>query len=353
MRVFCSCILLILAGRQGSAQVELKWKWKQDDTFYVQTITKVKQHLVLEDSRSDTLLWRVRGAVCLGPLSGSYCGSLAAASTLAAAPIVMPRSSEADKEIKQEYEHTSWLRFRVTKRNEDGSAILVQRVEKERGSVKGADVEKEDTTLDDIELTLHVDARGEVTKVEGAAKLLERLAANETGKRKALAEPLSEESLKASAGQSLSVMPGKAVKSGESWARPVELKLGGLGRIRLERTFTLDSVADKGVTKVAGVSFNSRVVEYQPGQGRGAAFQIVEGNWAEAESKGNLDIDVDSGRAIGATSTMKLSGYLTMRNSEVTFRIRLMQEHTTTMKVVDQLPAKPEPMKEPAFPPRP
>jgi hypothetical protein len=358
MRGFCSCIVLLLAAVQGTAQVELKWKWKQDDTFFVQTVTKVKQNLVVEDSRSDTLLWRIRGTVCLGPLSGSSCRSLAAASTLAAATTLMPRSADRDREIKQEYEHTSWVRFRVKKRNEDGSAVLVQSVPvpepgKERGTVKGADVEKEDTTLGGLELTLHVDPRGEVTKVEGAAKVLERVAANETGKRQALDEALSEESLKASASQSLGVMPGKLTKIGDSWPRTVELKLGGLGRLKLERTFTLNSVTEKGVTKMAGVSFFTRIADYQPGQGQGFAFRIVEGNWAEAESKGNLDIDVDSGRPIGATSNLKLSGYLTMRNTEVSYRIRLTQEQTTTMKVTDRLPPKPEPMNEPFIRPMP
>src|SRR5438067_1677614 len=83
-----------------------------------------------------------------------------------------------------------------------------------------------------------VDARGVVSRVEGADKLLKGLTAGDTGREKALAQALSEESLKASATQSLGLFPDGPVKPGESWERPVELKLGALGVVRLSRSLT-------------------------------------------------------------------------------------------------------------------
>src|SRR5262245_29551486 len=160
---------LVVLTQQAAAQVELRWKWRKGEAFYVQTVTKVKQTLVIEDPRGDTIKasWSHRGATLIAALGTGV--------PLSATAVLVPRQTERDREIQQEYEHTSWIRYSVEERNDDGSAVLKLSVERDRGVAKGGEADKPDNALDGASLTLHVDARGQVSKVEGTDKLLEKL----------------------------------------------------------------------------------------------------------------------------------------------------------------------------------
>jgi hypothetical protein len=340
-------VLTLLLTRPGTAQVELKWKWGKNDTFYVKTVTKVQQTLIIEDPRDDTVKapWSNRGTALVA--------SLADRSPLNAASLLVPRRSDRDRVLHQDYDHTAVVRYRVIKQNDDGSAVITQQVVPNRGKVKGGapeDVEKPDTTLDGIELTLHVDAQGKVTKVEGGDKLLGKLTGDDSGKRdvsldsgkrEALVEALSEESLRGSASGALRVMPDKSVEPGASWTVPASLHLGALGQVKLERTFTLKDVDKKSDGDVARLGFTTRVVDYQPGRpGKLDAFRITDGYLSRAEGNGEFTVGVGAGRVEKATCTMNLHGLLTLRNSHVSYRTRLEQKQTVTLTVSDKMPAR-------------
>ncbi len=336
MSRFVSCIALALLAMSAPAQTELKWKWRAGDTFYVQTVTKVKQTLVIEDPRGDVVKapWSARGAACIAALSGGQ--------PLPVSLTLVPRHTDRDREIQQNYEHSSLVRYTVQKRNDDGSAVLVQRVERDRSAVKGPESSKPDPTLEDAELTLHVNMRGQVTKVEGADKLLVLLAGDDTAKREALREMLDPETLRIAATQTLGLFPKESLKTGESWNSTAELKLGVAGRVKSEREFTLDAVENRGATSLARVSFTTKVSDYQPAKGGNLAFQVAAGYLTQASGKGSLEVDLDAGRLLRGESSVKLAGYLTLRNSDVFYRVRLAQEQTVTTRVTDKLPPKEE-----------
>ena len=65
------CVALLFVVRPAAAQVELKWKWRAGDTFYVRTATNIKQTLVIEDPRGDTVKapWTLRGPACIAARS--------------------------------------------------------------------------------------------------------------------------------------------------------------------------------------------------------------------------------------------------------------------------------------------
>jgi hypothetical protein len=308
-------LLLALAGAASAKPVELKWKWKADETFYVQTVTRVKQTLVVEDPRGDP------------DRPGA------------------PRRTDRDRELRQDYEHISWVRYTVTRVNPDGSAVLKQTVVADRTAVKGPEVTKDDRTFDGVELTLHVDAHGKVTKVEGADKLLDKLAAGDTTRREAMREKVSEESLRKSATRTLNLMPDAPVEVGETWKRSDELKLGAMGSATTERVYKLEKVEDRGATRYASVSFVNRVTGYRPAADGDLALRIADGTLSESSGKGTVEIDMDAGRPSEATTSLSLSGTFTFRNREETFRTRLTQEQTVTVKVTDRLPPKEQPKK--------
>src|SRR5581483_9130013 len=136
---------------------------REGQTFYVQTVTKVQQSLVVEDPKA-TRAWQAwaRGVGVVALFPAPLAGPLTAVGGLA------PLRGERDREVRQNYEHTSYLRYTVKKKNKDGSAVLTQQVVPGRNTVKSPLIaERIDATLDGgeggvrpAELTLHVDARG-------------------------------------------------------------------------------------------------------------------------------------------------------------------------------------------------
>jgi hypothetical protein len=339
MSRFVSCVALVLATTAGKAQTELKWKWRAGETFYVQTTTKVKQTLVIEDPHGDTIKasWNLRGATCVA--------ALAAGQPLPVSTTLVPRRSDRDRELRQSYEHTTLIRYTIQKHNADGSAVLTQQIERDRNSIKGTETSKQDPTLEGAELTLHVDARGQVTKVEGGKELLKQLTRNDTAREKALAEMLAPETLRASATQTLGLFPAALVKKGDGWNVTTDLALGSVGRVKISRDFTLDSVEDRGATKLGKVSFRTIVSDYRPAKRGSDAYQIKDGYLTEASGKGNLEVDLDAGRPLSGESRVKLAGYLILGNSTIGYRVRLDQEQTVTTRVTSKLPPKEEPKK--------
>ena len=122
---------------------------------------------------------------------------------------------------------------------------------------------------------------------------------------------------------------------GDTWTVPGELKLGAMGQVKLERTFTLDEVSSKGATSLARLSFTSRLTDYQPAKTGGNAFRITEGTLSQGEGKGSLEMDLDAGRPRASVSTVKLRGYVTLLNTNIVYRARLAQEQSVTLTVHD------------------
>src|SRR5437870_3859998 len=102
-------VVLLFTVSPIHAQIELKWKWRAGETFYVQSVTKVKQTLVIEDPHGDTVNagWNLRGAACVATLAAGQ--PLTVSTTLAP----LPRRADRDREIRQNYEHTTLIRYTV------------------------------------------------------------------------------------------------------------------------------------------------------------------------------------------------------------------------------------------------
>jgi hypothetical protein len=324
----------VLLAQPVAAQKPVSWKWRSDDTFYARTTTRVKQSIIIEDPTASV----ARAA--------SYLSTLTVPVQLMSIDGMMSYSPPLmlkDRELKQEYEHVSWIQYTVKQRNDNGTAVVSQQVVKDYGEIRTADTVKIDSTLNDVELTLTVDSRGIVSEVRGGEKLLDKLAGNDTGKGEALKEALLPETLKASATQALGVMPPREVKDGDTWDMPGELKLGALGRVKLTRSFTLDGFTERGVTKLARISFTTKLSEYQPARAGGNAFRIADGAITHGEGKGSLEVDLDAGRLREAKAEVSLRGHLTLVNTNIQYRARLVQDQTVTLTVLDRLPPKEEP----------
>lgn len=299
-------LLLLVTGPAFGADAPI-WKWKEGDTFYVQTVSRVKQTFAVEGKRG---------------------------------------SADTGREVSQEYEHTTLLSYTVRKVNKDGSAELVQKLEEttirsgdtllKKDTKPGDTPPLKDTSLKDTPLVLHVTPAGVVTKVEGQKELLKKLAGNDSSKQAVLAEALSEESLKRQTTQSLGFLPTQPLKKGLSWKKPAGLPLGPLGDLDAERTYTYDgSPSDKGPLKI---TFTTAVKKFTPGKVRSRTVQVIGGKLKATESKGSLEFDVAAGRLVKASSSLKLQGELTFKNGDTEYRGQLKQEQASETKVMDKRP---------------
>jgi hypothetical protein len=322
MTRLAALVLLTALTAPPAAQTEFVWKWKEGEVFYVQTTTSVKQTLVVENPKSN--VFRAAGvwtsATSLSPLL-------------------------QDKEIHQGYTLVSVMSYTVKRRNADGSAVVEQLVEPGRTVVKGPDSDKPETTLDGVKLILHVDAHGQVTKVEETENLLKKLADFDSGKADAIREAVSEETLKRSLSQSLGLFPVKKVKVGDTWNRPAALDLGALGKIKAAHSFKLDSLKSKGKSNLAELSFTSRMTDYQPASDktpdlRFRVLQVSRAEWVTARGEGTALVDLNLGRPTEVRNKFTLAGFVTFRNSVIVYHARLLQEQTVAIKVMSQLPGK-------------
>ncbi|MBI1918841.1 MAG: hypothetical protein HYS12_29470 [Planctomycetes bacterium] len=319
----CGALLLTAAfASPAHGQVGLAWKWTKDGEFYVRTETKVKQTLVIEDPRNDVPAPRVR-------------------------------NTSNDREVRQGFSHIAYLHYQVLDVHEDGSAKLRQQVVKELRVAKDPFDKKEDDPPknDDLlgpqgnkpgaKLILHVKPSGEVTKVEGQNELLTLLAGSDTGKRQAIQEALSEESLKKTLSESLGFLPVAKVKPGATWKRTAELNLGPLGRARVEHDYAYEGKGEGEDKNLDRIVRTTRLVRFKGFDKPALSFRVSEGHFTVAEGKkGTFFFDAEKGRLVRASTEMKLEGKLTILNATTTYRIRLVQKQSTSTTVMDKLPAK-------------
>jgi hypothetical protein len=309
-------LVLVAVGGTAAAQTELAWKWKEGQTFYVETTTQVKQTAIVADPTARPL---------------------AAPGLLGWALATLPPKGDNDRELSLKFELVSLVRYTVKKANADGSAEVEQAVLKQL--VKAADVEK-DAALSEVALTLHVDARGRVSKVTGLDKLLASLSDLDSGKRATLTALLSPEVVSRSATQALGFLPPKAAKT---WEQEVDAALGPLGTLILTRSFTAEG---SGKQKLSWTVKDGR---YQPGKapdkGPSPSALVTGGQFGRIEGSGSLTFDAEAGRLVDGTSTLKLKGFVTVKSGDAVYRMTITQEQEAKTRVLDQPPAPPKPMK--------
>jgi hypothetical protein len=311
--------VLLAASETVQAQGELAWKWKPDQKFYVETVTQVNQTVVVADPAARPR--RTSGLV----------GWVVSQ---------MPPTGDNDREVQLKYELITLTRYTVKKVNADGSAEVEQAVEKL--VVKGPEVEK-DAAGPGLALTLHVDARGRVSKVGGADRLLDELAERDSGKRATLAAALSAEAVQRAATQALGFLPDEAAREGLTWEREVDAALGALGTLKLTRACKVAGVSDKQ----AKITWKVKAPHYEavkPSEsGPTPSAVVTAGTLRRVEGDGALTFDREAGRLVEGTSTLKIGGYLTMKNGGTLYHLTVSQEQESKTRVLDKPPAPPMP----------
>lgn len=189
--------------------------------------------------------------------------------------------------------------------------------------------------LTQAELKLTINKKTmEVTKIEGASELIDKLGGTNAQLQPLLKSILSDAALKQMAEPTWGAFPTKAVKKGSTWNKNFNLDLGGIGTYDTKYTYTIDS-DDKTSAKV-GVKAD--LTYKAPTDKKGLPFAIKSAKLESKEGTGSATFDKEKGRIQESNMKMKLEGDLQIEISGMTTDVHLEQSQSSTVTTSDNSP---------------
>jgi hypothetical protein len=282
-------------------QVQLEWKLKEGDKFFLETVTSFKQTL-----------------------------------------------KTLGKELKQDRQDNVVYGVSVLKKNDDKTAQLEEKIEsvavRNTGGPAGtpAAEDKFNQQLKDATFRVTLTPRGEVTKFEGYEDLVKKIAGDDTNARKVVQAVLSEDGFRRSAAESFGLLPAGPAKPGDKWGedRKVEAPYGPLGSFTVTKTYTYegkDTINGKSVDKI---TFTGTAVYTPPKTADAGAmpFQVVKGELKADDIKGTMYFDADAGRLVGSEAAMRIKGSLTITVSGTNLDTEMQEDVAVKTRLLDKLP---------------
>jgi hypothetical protein len=253
--------LLAAAAASASGQTSLEWKLKEGDKFYVETKSNA------------TVQMEIGG-------------------------MKLPNQTTERTEISS---------FKVL-RNDKNGLVLEQKFE----SVKHQQAPKNNPEpairekLVGQSLTFAVNAKGEVTKLDGYDALVQKLAGGDAAKLAIIKGLVGADNLKRDVESTFGYAPGKPVKPGDTWTRKMPVSLAEFGIFNFDYLYTYEGPGKEGERIIMKPS-----VAYQPAAtGAGLPFQITDGKFVAETATGNVVFDPKLGRPTHGDMQLKLKGTL-------------------------------------------
>jgi len=295
--VIVLCVLVAPAHGQGQALLE--WKFREGDTFFVETVSTLKQNMEV-----------------------------------------------SKRKINQVVEQTAVLAFTVKKVNSDGSVVLEQKIQGMRFKSGVGDVAPDDRFGEKLQgstLIVTLNAKREVTEIAGYEELVKKLSGDDAvqpnpAQRKLVEEVLSKEMLKKTASEIFTLSPGKAVAKGEKWDKVLGVPLGPLGHLMVRSNFTYegkDTVDGKPAEKL---TFTATSIYESPKAGVGSTLEVSKASLNTEDYKGTLFFDAVAGRLVQSEVKLRLKGSLTMSFQGSAIDALIEQDQTIKTRVLDKNP---------------
>ena len=189
--------------------------------------------------------------------------------------------------------------------------------------------------LTQAELKLTINSKTmEVTKIEGAEGLIEKLGGTNAQLQPLLKSILSDAALKQMAEPTWGAFPTKAVKKGSTWPKNFNLDLGGIGQYDTKYTYTVES-DDKTQAKI---KVEAKLEYKAPTDKKGLPFTIKSANLSSTDGVGSATFDKEKGRIESSTMKMKLAGKLDIDIAGTTTEVQLDQTQNSTVTTSDTNP---------------
>jgi hypothetical protein len=283
--LLATCFVLVVPGL-AAAQVTLVWKLEAGDRFALVEKAQVRQTIKLMNS-----------------------------------------------ETRQDVNQARRSRISVLKKNADGSLVVEQKFENVKVEPSGEGPDFNTKALKQLEgssFWFHVDAQGQIGRVEGYDTLVKQLVKENFADAKLIRSVLTEESFKRGVESWLGFVPKTAVEKGKSWQNKSSLPLGPLGAMAVEKTYTLKDF-DKN-TQTAKITFTGRGTYQAPADDTASPLKVTGGLLRLPKFSGSISFNVDKGRLIESETRFALEGKLAATLNNASVDLELTQEQTVTVK---------------------
>jgi hypothetical protein len=148
---------------------------------------------------------------------------------------------------------------------------------------------------------------------------------------------LNEEMFIQSVEQAFGVVPGKAIKKGDSWTRDGRYPLGPLGDFKCTNTYTYEGKGDGG--EEISLKQNMQYVPPKGGQ-IGGLLKIVKGDLKGEKAKGTLIFNAEKGRMVSYATANLIRGTLKVEIGGQEYEIEVSMDNAGTAKVHEKNPVK-------------
>jgi hypothetical protein len=269
LRRTCGVALLVLAGLAGTAQAQttLEWKFKPGEKYYVEDVVQAKQTL-----------------------------------------------SVIGKDLRQTTKMTTQSTYTVTK-VADGEVTMEMKLDsidvKATGDGLGSQIDKFFEKLQDVTFTATL-KNGKVNKLVGYEEFIKKLAEDNEDTAKFAKELFTQDLIKKAIEQAFGNdrLPGKAVKTGDTWSKETTEPFGPLGTFKFNNTYNFKSKESDG----AFVEYKG-TMSYSPPKNEtilGGLAKITKGNLKSNNVKGSYVFSDDKGRLVQISQTWVVRGSLTL-----------------------------------------
>lgn len=187
----------------------------------------------------------------------------------------------------------------------------------------------------DLKLTINSKTL-EVTKIEGAETLIDKLSSTNPQLQPLLKSILSNEALKQMAEPTWGAVPTKAVQKGSTWDKKYSLDLGGIGTYDTKYTYTVAS----DDAKVGKVDIKADLTYKAPGDRRNLPFEIKSADLTGKTTgdKNEAIFNKEKGLIESSSVSMELKGKMDIVISGQTTTVELNQTQTSTVSTSDANP---------------
>lgn len=186
------------------------------------------------------------------------------------------------------------------------------------------------------EFTLIINPKMEVIKIEGREEFLKKLGQANPMMEPLLKQILGDEALKQMADPAFAVIPGKAVKKGDTWTKTSKMNMGPIGTYDTEYKYTYEGKDGK----LDKIKVDTTLKYSAPTGDVGAVlpFKIKSANLASKNATGTVLFDNDKGRVESTNLKLELDGKLTIDINNNATEVDLKQEQITEVKTSDKNP---------------
>jgi hypothetical protein len=267
-RLYAATVLIASSAvSTASAQVKLEWKFKEGETFYIETEAKTKQSLDF-----------------------------------------------GTEPLESESTTTDLNQYKVVKTNSQNAILEMQSMgSKSKGEDPigkiGVALAK---NLKDVTFRITLDKSGKATKVEGLDELIKKIVGNDAGTEKAVLLLGMEELYSEGLTQFFGFLPSKGVTKGDKWKRSGKMPLPMMGTLKCETEFEYQGPIEKGEKITSTEQFTYELPKAQ----EGALMHVTKADVKVESGKGTILFDAAAGRLVRSEQSLKLKGKLTMTSGK-------------------------------------